>query len=208
MVMLTAKEITLEQVDRLLPLREQLEPLSFSSLLTLEPLSDRERQEIIQIRNDYRAYLRPGKVLEGQIQFLVLAPLLRLAGFYQPPIYLSLEQGIAPIEILDKDTKITGRMDLLASRRDQSTQIWILVVETKNSEASPRAGLPQLLTYASQSLTQQPSVWGLATNGEQFRFVYLQAGDPPTYQLLPELNLMDDDRALQLLQILKAVRTV
>ncbi len=43
---------------------------------------------MIQIRSDYRAYLRPGKVLEGQTQFLVLAPLLRLAGFYQPPIYL------------------------------------------------------------------------------------------------------------------------
>ena len=208
MAILTAREMTLEQVDRLLPLEERLEPLSFSSLLALEPLTDREQQEMIQIRNDYRAYLRPGKVLEGQIQFLVLAPLLRLAGFYSPPIYLSLEQGIAPIEIIDEATQITGRMDLLASRRNQTTQIWILVVETKNSEASPRAGLPQLLTHASQSLTQQPSVWGLATNGEQFRFVYLQAGEPSTYQLLPELNLMDDDRALQLLQILKAVRMV
>ena len=208
MVMLTAREMTLEQVDRLLPLKERLEPLAFSPLLTLEPLTDHEQQEMMQIRNDYLAYLRPGKVLEGQIQFLVLAPLLRLAGFYRRPIYISLEQAIAPIEIIDEDTKITGRMDLLAARQGDSTRLWVLVLETKNSTSEALNGLPQLLTYAFTSLEQQPSVWGLTTNGLSYRFVYLQAGDPATYHIMPELNLIDDDRAFQLLQILKAVRTV
>jgi hypothetical protein len=66
----TPKEMTLEQVDRLLPLKQRLEFLSFSSLLTLEPLSNFEQQEIGQIRNDYWDYLQPGRVVEGQIQFL------------------------------------------------------------------------------------------------------------------------------------------
>jgi hypothetical protein len=59
-----------EQVDRLLPLKQRLESLSFPSLLTLEPLSNFEQQEIGQIRNDYWDYLQPGRVVEGQIQFL------------------------------------------------------------------------------------------------------------------------------------------
>jgi hypothetical protein len=134
--------------------------------------------------------------------------LLRLAGFYRRPIYISLEQAIAPIEILDEDTKITGRMDLLVARQDNSTRLWVLVLETKNSTSEALNGLPQLLTYAFTSLEQQESVWGLTTNGLSYRFVYLRAGSPATYQIMPELNLIDDDRALQLLQILKAVRTV
>jgi hypothetical protein len=35
--------------------------------------------------------------------------------------------------------------------------------------------------------------------------VYLQQGNSPTYQLLPELNLIDSERTIQLLQVLKAI---
>lgn len=204
MVTLNAKDLTLEQVYQLLNLQE-LDSLSFDALLSLDELTDFERQEILQIRADFRHYLNAGKVLEGQVQFLVLAPLLRLAGFYHAPIHISLEQNIAPIEIVDEDTLITGRMDILAARKEKHTPLWILLIETKNSEAAALVGLPQLLTYAYKSLEFQPSIWGLTTNGESFRFVYLQAGEPATYQLLPEINLVDVDRALQLLQVLKSI---
>jgi hypothetical protein len=207
MLNLNAKNLTLDEVHEFLSL-EQGTGISFESLLTLEPLTEFEQQEINQIRSDFRYYLNAGKVLEGQVNFLLLAPLLRLAGFYHPPICLTLEQDIAKIEITDEDIHITGRLDLLAAKRGQSTPLWMVVIETKNSFASPRAGLPQLLTYAYESLSHQPSVLGLTTNGESFRFVYLQAGEPTTYHFLPELNLIDDDRALQLLQVLKAIRVV
>ncbi len=81
----------------------------------------------------------------------------------------------------------------------------ILVVETKNSLAGAFTGLPQLLTYAYKSLENQQSVWGLTTNGLRYQFVYLQQGNPSTYQLLSELNLIDSERSLQLLQVLKAI---
>jgi hypothetical protein len=207
MVTLAAKDLSLNEVHHLLNLQRR-DGQPFSDLLTLEPVTENEQQDLWQIRDDFNDYLNAGKVLEGQIQFLVVAPLLRLAGFYRRPIYISLEQAIAPIEILDEDTKLTGRMDLLAARQDHATRLWVLVLETKNSTSEALNGLPQLLTYAFTSLEQQPSAWGLTTNGLSYRFVYLQAGDPATYHIMPELNLIDNDRALQLLQILKAVRTV
>jgi hypothetical protein len=78
----------------------------------------------------------------------------------------------------------------------------------KKGLADPLAGLPQLLTYARQSLDCQESVWGLTTNGIRYQFAYLQAGSPPTYQLLPTLNLLETEGAVQLLQVIKAIRKV
>jgi hypothetical protein len=205
MLTLNAKTLTLEQVHDLLRLERQFNTSSFA-MLDLEPLTESENQDLVQISSDFQHYLNAGKVLEGQIQFLVLAPLLRLAGFYHPPIYLSLEQKIADIDIVDEDTTITGRMDILAARKANLTKLWLLVVETKNSAADALVGLPQLLTYAYSSLENQSSVWGLTTNGTSGRFVYLQSGNPATYQIMPEVNLIDRDRAIQLLQVLKAIR--
>jgi hypothetical protein len=88
---------------------------------------------------------------------------------------------------------------------ENGTEFWLLVIETKEGFAAPQIGLPQVLTYAYTSLERQSSALGVTTNGESYRFVYLQAGEPPTYALLPELNLTDSDRAVQLLQVLKAV---
>ena len=79
------------------------------------------------------------------------------------------------------------------------------MIEAKNSQVDALAGLPQLLAYAIGSLEYQESAWGLTTNGVSYRFVYLQAGNPPTYQLMPEVNLIDTQRAVQLLQLLKAI---
>ncbi|NJP10809.1 MAG: restriction endonuclease subunit R [Leptolyngbyaceae cyanobacterium RU_5_1] len=212
MTTLNAKNLTLDQVHRFLNLQERFESLPFSKLLLLEPLTEFEQQELIQIRDDFRYYLTSGKVLEGQIKLLVLAPLLRLAGFYRFPIQITLEQDIAEIAIADEDITINGRADILAinklTAKAVSPYFWVLVIETKNSQIDALAGLPQLLTYAAHSLEGQTFVWGLTTNGVSYRFVYLQAGQPVTYQLLPEVNLIDAERAVQLLQALKAIRNL
>ena len=68
-----------------------------------------------------------------------------------------------------------------------------------------RLVLPQLLTYAYECLEHQFAVWGLTTNGREYQFVYIQQGNPPTYQLMPLLNLMESERAIELLQVLKAI---
>ena len=204
---LEASQLSLNDVRRLLKLEER-EGDAFTDFFSLEPLSELEQQEILKIRTDFRRYLSAGKVSEELVKFLVLSPLMRLAGFFDIPILLTMEDSI-PIEVEDADTLIKGRLDVLAVNQPDAelaaAQFWILVVEAKNSAIDPWAGLPQLLTYAYKSLQQQSSVWGLTTNGRNYQFVYLTRGNPCTYQILPELSLTDRERSLLLAQVLKAI---
>jgi hypothetical protein len=172
--------------------------------LTLEHLTAAETAELMNIRSEFDRYLVDGTVLEGQVRILSVNPLLRLSGFNRSPITIRVETAIAPIEL--PESKITGRMDLLAIRtREDGPEFWVLVVESKESGADAMQGLSQLLTYAYAGLQGQQSVWGLTTNGINYQFVNIQAGQPPQYFLLPELSLLHRESALSLLQVLKAI---
>ncbi len=204
---LEASQLSLNDVRHLLKLEEG-EADAWSDFFSLEPLSEFEQQQLVKIRNNFRRYLGAGKVSEELVKFLVVSPLMGLTGFFDVPVVLTMEDSI-PIEVEDKDTLIKGRLDILAVNQPDAqiaaTQFWILVVEAKNSAIDPWAGLPQLLTYAYKSLQQQPSVWGLTTNGRNYQFVHLTRGNPCSYQILPELNLIDRERSLLLAQVLKAI---
>ena len=208
MTALNAKNLTLSEVLRLLKF-QKLPNGSFTPLLSLEPLTEFEQQELIQTCEDFDSYLTDGKVSEGQVKLVSVGPLLRLAGFYRSPIKMFLEEGIADIAVEDEGATITGRLDLLAIDKNTLTTtdvpFWILVIETKNSAIDVLAGLPQLLAYAYKSLEHQTSVWGLVTNGARYQFAYIQSGTLPTFQLMPLLNLMDCEPAIQILQVLKAI---
>lgn len=201
-----ANSLSLNDVHRFLKL-EELSNGSFTDFLTLEPLSEFEQQDLLRIRNDFRRYLSAGKIPEGLVKFLTFAPLMRLSGFYDVPIRLTMEDSIA-IAVEDEDKRITGRMDILAINSPQSNiapPFWVLVIETKNSSVNVIEGLPQLLTYAFKSLEQQPSVWGLVTNGQLYQFVYLRHDNQSTYEVMPLLNLSQSPDAIELLQVLKAI---
>lgn len=208
MTTLNAKNLTLNEVHHLLKFQKLPNGL-FTPLLSLEPLTQFEQQELTQIRSDFDSYLTKARVFEGLVKALTTFPLLRLAGFYRPPLKINLEQNIADIVIEDEDTTITGQLDILAINATQrittNASFWALVIESKNSSIAPLAGLPQLLTYASISLKCQESVWGLITNGELYQFVHIQQGTPPTYQQMPLLSLMDAEPSIELLQVLKAI---
>ena len=208
MIAFNAKNPTLNEVIDLLKL-QKLPNGSFTPLLSLEPLTEFEQQELIQTCEDFDSYLTDGKVSEGQVKLVSVGPLLRLAGFYRSPIKMFLEEGIADIAVEDEGATITGRLDLLAIDKNTLTTtdvpFWILVIETKNSAIDVLAGLPQLLAYAYKSLQHQTSVWGLVTNGARYQFAYIHSGTPPTFQLMPLLNLMDCEPAIQILQVLKAI---
>ncbi|KAB8335122.1 restriction endonuclease subunit R [Scytonema tolypothrichoides VB-61278] len=198
--------LSLNDVHRLLKLQKQSNGL-FTDFLSLEPLTDFEQQDLSRIRSDFERYFNAGKISEGLVKFLTLAPLMRLAGFYDAPIRLTMEDVIA-IAIEDEDISIRGRMDILAVNNAQATTappFWILVIETKNSLVEVFEGLPQLLSYAFKSLEQQTSVWGLATNGLRYQFVHLKQGTPPSYQLMPSLSLNESEASIRLLQVMKGI---
>ncbi|MDF5738611.1 MULTISPECIES: restriction endonuclease subunit R [unclassified Nostoc] len=201
-----ASSLSLNDVHRFLKL-EKLSNASFVDFLSLEPLSEFEQQDLLKIRNDFDRYLSARKISEGLVKFLTIAPLMRLAGFYDVPIRLTMEDSIA-IAVEDEDRRITGRMDILAINNPQSNILppfWVVVIETKNSAIEVGEGLPQLLTYAFKSLEQQSSVWGLVTNGLRYQFVYLRRDEQPSYQLMPLLSLNESPKAIELLQVFKAI---
>ncbi|MFB2878348.1 restriction endonuclease subunit R [Floridanema aerugineum] len=202
-----ASQLSLNDVHRLLKLEEQIGS-SFTDFFSLEVLTEFEQQEIGKISSDFRRYINAKKLSEGLIKFVTLSPLMRLAGFFDIPIKLTMEDSIA-IEVEDEDTKITGRLDILAVNRPQAevtaTPFWVLLVEAKNSAVDVYEGLPQLLTYAFKSLQNQAFVWGLVSNGLRYQFVYIKQGNPSTYQLMPLLSLNEPESAAKLLQVLKAI---
>ena len=209
MVTFRAREITLEEVETILGFIPMYDG-SFNNFLTLEPLTDLDWQELQQIRADFLAYLRRGKVSEGQAKLISINPMLRLAGYNRSPIELRVEEDIQQIYIEDKDTHIRGRFDLVAVNRRVETSLasllWVLIVESKNVAASEFSGIAQMLTYAYPSLEQQSSVWGLVTNGATYQFFHVAKAEVLTYQYMPTLSLLESDRAILLLQVLKAIR--
>jgi hypothetical protein len=207
MAAIKSKDLTLGEVHRLLGWQRQYKS-SFSPLLSLEPLTDYEKQELGQIRDDFDSYLADSKVLEGMVKVLTTFPLMRLAGFYRPPIKIVLEENIADIDITDEDTTITGRFDILSVNKTRAPNepfFWVLLIESKNSAVDPSSGLTQLLTYAYKSLEHQASLWGLVTNGQHYQFVRIEAGNLTTYQLMPFLTLMEVESSIQILQVFKAI---
>lgn len=209
-----ASTLNLGQVQDFLHLENHFNS-SILAYLTLEEISEVEHQRLSEIRNLAEIYLRDGNILEGQIKFLFLSPLLWLSGFYHPNLKITLEEGIEQIEIEDENMVIKGRMDILAAERTTKpslspiaspTALWILLIESKKAGADISVGYPQLLTYAYSVLGKQDSVWGLVTNGITYQFLYLQQGKPSSiYQLFPPLNFLYTEQSVQLLQILKAI---
>ncbi|MEK0181456.1 hypothetical protein [Microcoleus anatoxicus] len=74
---LEASQLSLNDVRRLLKLERQTGG-SFTDCFSLEPLTDFEQQELLQISNDFWRYLEVGKVSEELVKFLSLSPLMRL----------------------------------------------------------------------------------------------------------------------------------
>ncbi len=115
---------------------------SFETVLRLPELQSDEIQELFKIRSEFDRYLIDGHVLEGQVRLLSVNPLLRLSGFNQAPIVIQVEQAIEPIVL--SESKITGRLDLLAIRRSEDLDVpdfWVLVVEAKESSIDALQGL-------------------------------------------------------------------
>lgn len=209
MVMLKAKSVTLDEVKRLLGFK-LVRHGKFENHLTLAPLESIEQTNLELISSELFDYIENGKISEGQAQLVAIAPLLRLAGYNRPPIEYRVEENIATIYIEDENTHIRGRFDIVAVNRNIQTSstslLWILVIESKNIGVSEYVGIAQMLTYAYSSLTHQKRVWGLVTNGANYQFFYIQKDEELTYQRMPSLNLLDIDPAIQLLQVLKAIR--
>jgi hypothetical protein len=118
------------------------DPLFFTEWLSpLPALNAAEQQRLDLIKRRYLYHRQYGHWLEGSVNFIVVAPLLKMAGFYDPPFHLRSEASIR-LNLEDKNEKIyQGRIDSLILQE----RLWILLVESKRTSFSVEVALPQAI---------------------------------------------------------------
>jgi hypothetical protein len=163
----------------------------------LPELTNAEKQALDEMKGDYQ-HLSEYPLLEPIVKLVVLGPLLKLAGFYRPPFYLSAEKEVQ-ISSDDEGTIVTGRLDLLVF----TPEFWILVIEAKKAQYSLEAGIPQALAYMLGSPNLEKPAFGFITNGPNFIFLKLMQQDTRKYGRSHFFSLDNEDDLYTVLRILK-----
>ncbi|MBD2727438.1 restriction endonuclease subunit R [Nostoc sp. FACHB-892] len=165
----------------------------------LPELSDLEKQSLNEVKTEY-LHLSKYPILEPVVKMVVLSPLLRLAGFYQPPFYIASEQEVR-ISSEDEGIIIRGRIDILVFH----PPLWVLVIEAKRADYSLVPAIPQALAYMLADATSAKPVFGFVTNGNEFRFIKLLKTETPQYALSDLFALDSRDDIYIVLKVLKHI---
>jgi Type I restriction enzyme R protein N terminus (HSDR_N) len=195
---LQAREVDLEQLKEdfgLVQVKDR--KLFVEGSIELPSLTAAE-MELLDEVNDEFSYLSAKDALEPIVKMVVLAPLLRIAGFFRPPFKVTAEKKV---ELMTEDEGliVRGLIDLLVFYN----QIWIVTIEAKRSAYSLNLAFPQVLTYMLASPNTQPVVSGLVTNGSEFRFIQLHKGEKPSYVMSDLLSIDRGDDLYRVARILK-----
>ena len=199
---LQAREVNLEQLQEdfgLVHLSDQ--KLFAEGAIELPNLTVAEMELLDQV-NDEFSYLSTKDALEPIVKMVVLAPLLRIAGFFRPPFKVTAEKKVK-LMTEDEGLIVRGLIDLLVF----CNQVWIVTIEAKRTAYSLKLAFPQVLTYMLSSPNTQPTVSGLVTNGSEFRFIQLhkgeKLGEKPSYVMSDLLSIDRGDDFYRVAQILK-----
>jgi hypothetical protein len=148
--------------------------------IDLPDLTIAEQQRLDLIKQRYLYHRQYGHLLEGAVNFIVISPLLELAGFYDPPFHLRSEAAVR-IEFEDEGGEIyRGRIDGLVVQE----HLWIILVESKRTSFNIEVALPQALAYMSAA-AHRPT-FGLVSNGAQSMFLKL---DQAQYDFSDDFSL-------------------
>lgn len=167
----------------------------------LPVLTDLERSTLSHIQQNFTYQLEWGQLSENLVKMVVLSPLLDLAGFYQSKLRVQDEASVE-LAVEDQETLYRGKIDVLVC----DEQFWILVIEAKHAQFSLINAIPQCLAYMLASPNGKAPVYGLVTNGSNFRFIRLNHSHPPAYALSDELLFDRGDDLERVLQVLKQLQ--
>jgi predicted type IV restriction endonuclease len=167
MATLAAQDVTLAQLKEQFGVQQAHDPDFFPEWSQAGAmLSLSETQVLDRIKANFTSLMDAPPVLENSVKMVVLAPLLDLLGFYQPPFMLRTEPSIE-ITTEDGGTTIRGRIDILVLQN----RLWIAVIESKRSDFSVTRAIPQTLSYLLANPAPQQPTFGLITNGNEFLFL-------------------------------------
>jgi predicted type IV restriction endonuclease len=197
-----ANKITLYDLEQRFQLEQIQSPDFFEEWQTaLLPLTEAEKQRLDRVQLSVANLERRSPLEndeENTVKLAVLAPLLDLAGLFLPPFYVSTEDSVN-IEATDNSLVVQGRIDILVLKE----ALWLLVIESKRAEFSPKVGIPQALSYMLAAPQQATPIYGLVTNGTDFVFLKLVFGKVPRYGRSRQFVLGQDHDLDQVLQVLK-----
>ena len=200
---ITADKLTLYDLEQRFKLQQVDDPSFFrEGRETLPELTDIEHQRLDRVRAIV-ANLERRSILENTVKLAVVAPLLDLSGLFLPPFYVSTEDSVE-IEATDQGTVVRGRIDVLVLKE----QLWVLVIESKRAEFSPKVCIPQVLSYMLAAPNGDRPCYGLVTNGTDFVFLKLLNQDIPRYARSRQFVLGQDHDLDRVLQILKRLAEI
>lgn len=162
-------------------------------------ISSLEIRRLEQVQISFNYLLEKAPLLEDVVKLVVLAPLLELAGFFQPPFQIQSEPEVE-ISTTDPENGIVvrGKIDILVI----SKRLWILVIKSKMSDFSLTKAFPQSLSYLLAS--SQKECFGMITNGSEFVFLKLSRASTPTYSISKVFSLLTPGNELvDVLRVLK-----
>jgi predicted type IV restriction endonuclease len=167
----------------------------------LPELTPAEQQALDRIQQNY-LYLLEYPVMESIVKMVVLSPLLDLAGFYSPPFRVDGETSIQ-VSAEDEGDLIQGCIDVVVIQE----QLWVTVIEAKNSEFSITKAIPQALAYMLAAPRSHGPAFGLVLNGSEFLFLKLVRGESPQYAMSDLFSLLNRGNDLYfVLRFLKQLR--
>lgn len=195
---INASDITLAELEERFSLHRSPNSDFFSEVKeSLPDLSELEKVALNRVKQNFLDQLRSRLLIEETVKLVVVSPLLDLAGFYRAPYQVEPEVPIQLAIPNKEEGLIQGRIDTLIVRRS----LWIVLVESKRTQISVHAGVPQALTYLLSRPDGDRPGYGLVTNGSEFLFLKQVGTLYSTSNLLSIINDGNDlNRVLQLLR--------
>ncbi len=202
-VTLQAKTLTMGQLQDRFHIQRIKDAAFFTEWrVDLPELTDAEQQFLSEVGDEYDYLSQRDGMAESLVKMVVVSPLLKLAGFYRLPFQVTAEYKV-DLVTEDGDMVVRGSIDLLVIQ----DQLWVVSIEAKRSQYSLEVGYPQVLfsmlsRCQSQPAAQQP-IFGLITNGGEFRFLKLVQQTYPCYATSDVLIIDRGDDLYTVARILK-----
>ena len=196
---ISAKDISLYELEEQFGL--QLTDDQFFTEWSRVTTAYTPEQSLERVRSNYLNLNKRRPMSEDAVKMVVLSPLLDLAGFYQPPFEIETE---APIRISAEDDGaiVEGNIDVLVGQK----QLWILVIESKNTKFDVITALPQALAYTLDDPKRDRPSFELLVNGREFVFVKLIKEATPPYSLSRAFSILKPEHDLyEVIHLLKYV---
>lgn len=168
----------------------------------LPELNELDKQVLDEVRADY-LHLSKLPILEPIVKMVILGPLFRRASFYRSPFYITAEKEVE-ITSEDEGTIIRGRLDLLVF----TPEFWVTVIESKRTQFSLEAGIPQALAYMLGSPHKNKPALGFVSNGPDFVFLKLVQETNPQYGRSQHFHIDTEGDLYTVLSILKKLAKI